>query len=548
METKLLWKSLASLMGAIFLCGLPVTAQTISVDFTGMTPHLGQKLEARLISKKSLQEVDRAIISSISSTTFSVVLEGVVWESYYVDFYADLNGNGVYDAPPIDHAWRIDFFLLDSISSGTTNVPFAHNTSFDEIGWMYELTLALSDMTPHLGQKLEARLLDVNQNMKEVSRQSVSSVTATSFNLTFPGITIGNSYYLDFYADLNGNGVYDAPPVDHAWRMNLANLMGDSTVNFVHNTDFTDIDWRYLLTIDIVNISPHTGQMFELRVVDTDDDSEVGRMKRTIPIMPPVLSVVMPVVQVGHSYEVDFYADLNENGIYNAPPVDHAWRETVSNLAGNTTISFTHNLTFTDIEWNYLFTFNAKGMTPHLGQLFELKVVDTVANLEIGRVRLDSIETVDFMVQVPGLEIGNIYHVDYYADLNNNGSYNAPPVDHAWRDQFTDVDGDTVFTFFHNISFTDIMWNLGIIEIVEGSGITIFPNPFSHTIYLSGGNDYEFVKIELYNSLGQNVYLSSGDKIGDIIEINDLGKLSPGVYLLKISDQNNAYIYRVIKN
>ncbi len=546
MKTKLLWKSLASLLGAIFLFGLTVNAQTVSVNFTGMTPHIGQKLEARLISKKSLQEVDRSKIETITSATFSILLEGVIGESYYVDFYADLNGNGVYDSPPTDHAWRTDIGL-ESISSGITNVAFAHNTSFDEIGWMHELTLELSGMTPHLGQMLEARLLDINQNMKEVSRQSISSLTTNSFNLTFPGITVGNSYYIDFYADLNGNGVYNAPPVDHSWRIKLDNLLGDTTVSFMHNTNFMEIDWRYLLTIDIVDMSPHIGQMLELRVIDTDNDSEVGRIKRIVDT-PPDLSVVMPVVQAGHSYTVDFYADLNGNGIYNSPPVDHAWRDTTAiNLVENTTISFSHNANFTDVAWNYLLTFHAENMTPHLGQLFELRVIDTVSSLEIGRVRLDSIQTADFMLQVPGLEIGKAYQVDYYADLNGNGLYNSPPTDHAWREFFTDINGDTSLTFAHNTNFTDIIWpGIGIIEIQDGSKIKIFPNPFTHSLYIVG-EEQEFVSVELYNFLGQSIQLSPGGLPGNYIEIENLNKLPNGIYLLKLTDQDDAYLFRIIK-
>jgi hypothetical protein len=49
------------------------------------------------------------------------------------------------------------------------------------------------------------------------------------------------SYMLDFWADLNGNGTYDAPPVDHAWRIMLAGTAQDSTIAFTHNTNFTDI-------------------------------------------------------------------------------------------------------------------------------------------------------------------------------------------------------------------------------------------------------------------------------------------------------------------
>jgi hypothetical protein len=57
------------------------------------------------------------------------------------------------------------------------------------------------------------------------------------------GLELGNDYYVDFYADHNGNGVYDPPPADHAWRLDLMNVTGDSGLDFSHNTNFTDIQW-----------------------------------------------------------------------------------------------------------------------------------------------------------------------------------------------------------------------------------------------------------------------------------------------------------------
>ncbi len=542
MKTKLLWKRIAIFFGILLIGGLPVSAQTISVDFTNMNPHIGQKLEARLMDKKNLQEVDRTMISSITSATFSVTLDGVVGGSYWIEFYADLNGNGVYDAPPVDHAWRVN---ADVILTGTNNVPFAHNTSFDEIGWKHELTLAFSDMGPHLGQMLEARLLNVNQNMKEVSRQNITSISATSFNLTFPGITVGNSYYLDFYADLNGNGVYDVPPTDHAWRMVLNDLMGDSMVSFSHNTNFTDIDWKYLLTIDLMSMTPHLNQRLELRVVNSENETEIGRIARTIDLVD--LNVLMPGVEAGVEYTVDFYADLNGNGLYDAPPSDHAWRESTTSLTGNTTISFTHNVNFTDVDWVYLLSFYAEGMTPHLGQLFEIRLVDTITDLEVGRVSMNSIQTVDFMIQVPGLEIGEAYKVDYYADLNGNELYDMPPTDHAWRDIITDITGDTSLIFEHNTGFTDIMWpDIGIIEN-QKAGFIVYPNPFRHSIFVMNENT-KVISIEMYNALGQRVNVYKNDLEDNTIEIGNLGKLPVGIYLLKLSDQNNSTIFRIVKN
>jgi hypothetical protein len=99
--------------------------------------------------------------------------------------------------------------------------------------------IAFTGMNPHVGQHLYYRVVDKSDN-KEIGRTSVL-ITSPDFMLGIGGIQPGSSYNLDFYADLNGNGVYDVPPADHAWRILLTGITADTTIEFVHNTDFIDI-------------------------------------------------------------------------------------------------------------------------------------------------------------------------------------------------------------------------------------------------------------------------------------------------------------------
>jgi len=69
----------------------------------------------------------------------------------------------------------------------------------------------------------------------------VTVIEDEDFDLKSYVIQPGRSYVADFYSDHNSNGVYDAPPVDHAWRMETGEAMGDVNVDFEHNTNFTDI-------------------------------------------------------------------------------------------------------------------------------------------------------------------------------------------------------------------------------------------------------------------------------------------------------------------
>ncbi|MCH8331578.1 MAG: hypothetical protein IH946_09415, partial [Bacteroidetes bacterium] len=222
-------------------------AQTITMDFDGMIPHVGQKLEARLISKSTLREVDRTTIDSVVGDTFMLTLAGVIGGSYWIDFYADFNMNGMYNAPPADHAWRMD---LDNVA-GDTTVTFTHNTNFKDIKWRGMLTFDLTNMTPHVGQLFQARLWNITDNL-EAGRQTIDTIPQADFSVSFPGaLHAGDSYTLEFYADFDGNGTYDAPPIDHAWDMSIPDVGGDTTIMFDHNTNFTDINWPEASVADV---------------------------------------------------------------------------------------------------------------------------------------------------------------------------------------------------------------------------------------------------------------------------------------------------------
>jgi hypothetical protein len=120
------------------------------------------------------------------------------------------------------------------------------------------LTVQFADMTPHIGQKLELRLINKN-DLLELYRTAVDPISGAEFNTVLDGLKDGGSYYVDFYADLNENGQYDAPPVDHAWRLNIDNVDGTTEIlKFNHNTDFTDIGWPTGIVNHFQNGLPQT--------------------------------------------------------------------------------------------------------------------------------------------------------------------------------------------------------------------------------------------------------------------------------------------------
>ena len=104
------------------------------------------------------------------------------------------------------------------------------------------LTLTLTEMDPHIGQALGLRVVDTATG-GEISRLTVEEIPGSTLELSLSGLMKGASYRIDLYADANGNGIYDAPPDDHAWRIELPEVQMDGALTFAHNASFVDIDW-----------------------------------------------------------------------------------------------------------------------------------------------------------------------------------------------------------------------------------------------------------------------------------------------------------------
>ncbi len=402
------------------------------------------------------------------------------------------------------------------------------------------ITIHFTGMNPHVGQNLYLRLVDKG-TLKEESR-TVLNVSDPDFDVIM-AITTGHSYFIDFFADFNGNGLYDPPPTDHAWRMDADNVTNGQEFNFAHNTNFTDIDWAYIVVIQFTGMTPHVGQMLEIRLEDDNTGKEIERIKLSA-IPAADFSVVLIGTKLGVEYKVEFYADFNGNGLYDAPPVDHAWVITFENMTGDVSLDFFHNTNFDDINWKYLLTANLMAMVPHVGQLFELRVVDQSDMSEVNRVTLDQILVPDFTVFLDGIEVGHDYNIDFYADFNGNGGYDAPPVDHAWRLTFNAMNGDFMQDFSHNTNFTDIQWPLP--TTVEDDvfatpvGYSLFqnyPNPFNPSTTIKFNlEEAGFVTLKVYDILGNEIaVLVKGNLEKGIHELNfDASIVNSGIYFYRL--------------
>ncbi len=422
----------------------------------------------------------------------------------------------------------------------TSTLPVAESS-----GVQTGITVNLTGMTPHVGQLMEARLID-KENLTEVERLALDEVPGPDFDISFSNTEDGKSYWIDFYADHNDNGWYDGIPTDHAWRLTVNDFMGFSAVDFQHNLNFSEINFKHMYTLEFSGMTPHIGQKLEVRLVDMATMKEAGRAK--VDAIPSAeFDVHMPFISTGETYYVDFWADHNGNGVYDAPPADHAWRLELTDVEGDEDDEFIHNTNFTDIGWEYRFTLHAMGMTPHLGQLFELRLVNQATMQEAGRMRLDSIVLVDYDALAIGLELGEDYFVDFYADHNGNGVYDPPPADHAWRLELNGVAGDSELDFTHNTNFTDIQWPLtGIRENILASQVHVYPNPVTDKFTLRAElDDLRVTEASLYSSTGRmvsNFTVRGGTQNASV----DMSDAIPGIYYLSLKLDNGLVISKTI--
>jgi plastocyanin len=400
------------------------------------------------------------------------------------------------------------------------------------------LEINFTGMTPHVGQTLWLVVEDRDEN-KEILR--MSRVIEESFTVEVPGIIAGNDYRVEFFADHNGNGSYDQPPTDHAWRYELEGVSENEVLDFAHNTNFKDIDWDQKVVVNLSGMTPHVGQEIYFALIDAVSGEVIDRESE---IVSNSFTVELTKIMPDRAYRVDFFSDHNSNGSYDAPPTDHAWRLEFESTAGDDTLDFVHNTNFTDVMWKHRLRVRFSGMTPHVGQMLTVYVRDLTSGAYLDTIVLGLIEDADFDVESHVVEPGKSYMVDFYADHNGNGSYDAPPTDHAWRLETDAAMGDVDLEFSHNTEFVDIFGATSLRNIEYGLGISLYPNPAREYVYVE--TEVEIASINLYDARG--VIVRSLDGLQSSLVNLSLEGIRSGVYFIEVRSSDQQFkISRLMK-
>jgi hypothetical protein len=74
-----------------------------------------------------------------------------------------------------------------------------------------------------------------------VDSLTIAPLDTADFTVVFDSVMTDSDYNIDFFVDANSNGSLDAPPDDQSWRILLVDVDADTTINFVYDTNYTDI-------------------------------------------------------------------------------------------------------------------------------------------------------------------------------------------------------------------------------------------------------------------------------------------------------------------
>lgn len=176
-------------------------------------------------------------------------------------------------------------------------------------------------------------------------------------------------------------------------------------------------------------------------------------------------------------------------------------------------------------------TLSLTGMTPHDGQMLIVYLVNTDDDSYADTITIDEITEADFDVESE-VDSGVSYRIDFFADHNGNGTYDAPPTDHAWRIDLGVVNADTVVTFAHNTDFTNIFETPTGISHQTYTDLILFPNPAGEFVRISGkdlpqGN----LDVQIMNVTGQ---IMRSTTISDDNKLISLKGLSNGAYFMLV--------------
>jgi hypothetical protein len=210
---------------------------------------------------------------------------------------------------------------------------------------------SLRDMDMFSGAPTTIRLVDAS-NISVPSLVAVAvldgidtAVDPGETNFTMPNAVLaGDSYNAQVFVDLERNGFAFAD--DPGWSREVCD---SGLFVFQRDESFVDVDDPRVVTtgmdfrFTLIDFGPHTTgtQKLELMVVERETGRSVG-FYRLPNVELDTFDVVIPgIIEPSREYNIEFYADFDQDGRYTEPGADHSWVRIYTN-EDTSSHSFTH--------------------------------------------------------------------------------------------------------------------------------------------------------------------------------------------------------------
>jgi len=184
-----------------------------------------------------------------------------------------------------------------------------------------DFELELSELSPHLTHYFEASIVNsMGGNLQ--ARLIIEPLEFGTQDIVVESMVPPGNFFLDFYADINGNHAPDMPPTDHTWRRSLCS---NGVVNFTHIFEFEPLDTAIAIgpdmSLDLTNIPAELADLrVEMRFIFASEGTGQGRtvgMYRRNPLGIGGPMAIPEVVDDGSTYALMWFVDMNDDVVPN---------------------------------------------------------------------------------------------------------------------------------------------------------------------------------------------------------------------------------------
>lgn len=180
-----------------------------------------------------------------------------------------------------------------------------------------DISIALINFTAHIGQRVDVRIVRPSGAEGTIQARAMFDPLPTEcVEVRMARGASAAATRVDFYADLNGDGVLSPPGDDHTWRRAL-DEMGE--LRFVHDVEFDDISapeattTGQALSLSLTGLDAFDGETLVASVIRDDFVAEGEPTRETIPgvlvhgpITGGALDVILPgIIDAGEEHQIE---------------------------------------------------------------------------------------------------------------------------------------------------------------------------------------------------------------------------------------------------